>query len=315
MNARDVLEAAEIRELVRVSNFRGAASVLSNWLLIGASLALVGWHPAVWTVVLALVVVGGRQLGLAVLTHEASHRTLLRPLWLNDWVGRWLCGAPGWFSLHRYRLHHLKHHRLTGTPGDPDLGLVTPFPATSASLFRKVIRDLTAVSGLRRVVALLAMDLGFLSYTASLGAERLPPPGSLSALRGAGVHLGPVVLTNGLLFWTLFACGQPWLYAIWVGAYLTTLSLFLRIRSWAEHAGLELSPDVTKNTRTTLANPLARLLIAPHYVNYHFEHHLLMSVPHYRLPRLHRLLRERGVSGPLAAGYGRVLREILPSQV
>jgi fatty acid desaturase len=27
-------------------------------------------------------------------------------------------------------------------------------------------------------------------------------------------------------------------------------------------------------------------------VNYHLEHHLLMTVPHYQLPRLHRLLEE-----------------------
>ena len=37
----------------------------------------------------------------------------------------------------------------------------------------------------------------------------------------------------------------------------------------------------------------ARLLF-PHHVNYHLEHHLYPAVPHYRLPRLHRLLAEKG---------------------
>ena len=53
------------------------------------------------------------------------------------------------------------------------------------------------------------------------------------------------------------------------------------------------------------------MLIAPNGVNYHLEHHLLMTVPHYNLPRLHRLLRDRGVlDGALVAhGYWSVLRD------
>jgi len=43
-----------------------------------------------------------------------------------------------------------------------------------------------------------------------------------------------------------------------------------------------------------LARWWERLLVAPNRLNYHLEHHLLMTVPHHNLPRLHRLLRERG---------------------
>ena len=45
-------------------------------------------------------------------------------------------------------------------------------------------------------------------------------------------------------------------------------------------------------------------------MNYHLEHHLLMTVPHYHLPRLHALLRERGVldGACVERGYWRVLR-------
>ncbi len=35
---------------------------------------------------------------------------------------------------------------------------------------------------------------------------------------------------------------------------------------------------------------LERLFIAPYYVNYHLEHHLLFYVPCYNLPRVHRIL-------------------------
>jgi fatty acid desaturase len=64
-----------------------------------------------------------------------------------------------------------------------------------------------------------------------------------------------------------------------------------------------------RNTRTTRAHVLARLTVAPHHVNYYLEHHLLPTVPHYRLPRLHALLRERGAyeDAAFAASYRQVL--------
>jgi fatty acid desaturase len=49
-----------------------------------------------------------------------------------------------------------------------------------------------------------------------------------------------------------------------------------------------------RNTRTTHAGFLERLFIAPYYVNYHLEHHLLFYVPCYNLPRLHRMLLAKG---------------------
>ncbi len=77
-------------------------------------------------------------------------------------------------------------------------------------------------------------------------------------------------------------------------AWATTFSLFVRIRSIAEHGVTDHSMDPLKNTRTTHASLLARLTVAPHHVNFHLKHHLLPTVPHYRLPAMHRLLVERG---------------------
>ncbi|WP_425402017.1 fatty acid desaturase [Hahella ganghwensis] len=35
-------------------------------------------------------------------------------------------------------------------------------------------------------------------------------------------------------------------------------------------------------------------MFAPHGVNYHCEHHAMPTVPAYHLPRMHKLLKERG---------------------
>jgi fatty acid desaturase len=87
-------------------------------------------------------------------------------------------------------------------------------------------------------------------------------------------------------------------------------SLVLRVRSLAEHACTERTADQRYNTRTTRANLLARITFAPLHVNYHLEHHLLPTVPWWRLPALHRTLAERGVlpASSLARGYIHVLQ-------
>ena len=51
--------------------------------------------------------------------------------------------------------------------------------------------------------------------------------------------------------------------------------------------------------------------MGPNRVNYHMEHHLLITVPHYNLPRFHELLVERGLIGERCVergGYRSVLR-------
>ena len=91
---------------------------------------------------------------------------------------------------------------------------------------------------------------------------------------------------------------------------MTTNKLVARIRSIAEHAVVPDPTDAMGQTRTVRAGWLARLLIAPNLVQYHLEHHLLMTVPHYSLPRFHEMLRERGLldDACIADNYAQVLR-------
>jgi fatty acid desaturase len=65
-----------------------------------------------------------------------------------------------------------------------------------------------------------------------------------------------------------------------------------------------------KNSRTTYANFIERMLFAPHHVNYHAEHHLCMGIPPYNLPAMHKLLLERGYfkEGSLKPNYLEVVK-------
>jgi fatty acid desaturase len=155
------------------------------------------------------------------------------------------------------------------------------------------------------------MDLEIIAYTVTADVRRLPRRPIREHLAAGARNLYGVVLTNAILAAILALTGHGWVYVAWPVAFLTSFGIFVRIRSIAEHACTEASPDPFRNTRTTIAGPLARLLVAPHRVSYHLEHHLLMTVPYFRLPAMHRILVERGAmpEGAVARGYLEVLRQ------
>jgi fatty acid desaturase len=308
LGAADLLTRDEIRAFTRASNWGGAIAIAWSWIVIAGAFAVAAVWPHPATFAAAVIVLGGRQLALAVMMHEGAHGTLFRTRWLNERLTNWLCARPVWSDVARYRTHHLGHHAHTGTDRDPDLGLAPLEPMTRASLARKIARDLTGVAGLRRVAALVLMDLEILRYNVG-GAAKWNR-------RGFGFHAVAfvrntwlVVLTNVAMFAVLSLADAGWLYLAWPLAWLTTFGLFLRIRMLAEHACRHRGSDILRNTRTTKANLIARMTVAPLNVNYHLEHHLLPTTPWFRLPALHRTLVERGALPPdaTAPGYLHVL--------
>ena len=290
---RERLSREEIADLLRFQDSRSWWSIAFNWGVVFAAMALVARWPNPLTVLLALFLIGARQLGFAVLMHEAAHRSLFASKAVNDWAGQWLCAYPIWSDMTVYRPYHLQHHAHTGTQRDPDLGLIRPFPITRESLKRKIWRDLSGQTGVKFARA---------GWKRSVARWHDPA--------GRRASIG-VVVTNALLLGGLAALGQAWLYLLWVGAWLTTHTLVTRIRSIAEHALTPDADDPLGNTRTTLGRWWERLFIAPNRVNYHLEHHLLMTVPHYKLPRMHALLAERGLLARACVereGYAAILR-------
>ena len=162
----------------------------------------------------------------------------------------------------------------------------------------------------KRAKAVLKRDLG-----RSFGKTARARSVSFGKTADAGVagwkNLRGVVVTNAVLLGALVLLGRPELYLLWAGAWLTTYSLVTRIRAIAEHSMVPDPADELRNTRTTLASWWERLFIAPNRVNYHLEHHLLMTVPLYNLPRMHRLLTERKAfdEALVTRGYLAVLRQ------
>ncbi len=305
----DMFSKEEIARLTARSDLMGWSALLFTWGVIAlVFVALARWpNPLTWLV--AFIILGGRQLSLAILMHDASHGTLFRSKWLNDVLADYMCGSPLGIDLKRYRKHHLTHHVKTGTEFDTDRSLTEAFPTTPASLARKFARDLSGISGIKREIGLMMMHLGLVQWTVASEIVKLPQDGRnwRHYLRDGVRNVWKTVLFHALLIGVLSAAGHPWFYLAWVGAYLTTYSLFMRIRSMAEHACTEPGTDMLTNTRSTRAGLLARATVAPLNVNHHIEHHLMASVPYFRLPTMHKMLRKRGLV-PSSPGYLGVLK-------
>lgn len=305
MKAGNYLTSDELKYFTGRSDIRGAWMVIGNWLSIAAIFAVAAQWTNPLTVLLAIVLLGGRQMGLAVLMHEAGHQTLFRSQRLNARVGQWLCAYPVLGDCEAYGASHREHHRTAGTDKDPDLPNYRAYPVSRASFFRKVGRDLCGRTGFKLLYGLVT-------------------GGSRSIMLREGEKSGAVrqgLLANLLLLLLLLALGIGELYALWAIAYLTTYPLIARIRQVAEHGNVPdlYHPDPRLNTRTTLANWIERLLVCPNHVNYHVEHHLLASVPSYRLKQLHATLLQRGFydgyEETLARGYWDVLKRAVPELV
>ncbi len=301
------LSSEEIRDLAERSDAMGLWLMLHVWGTIALAVSVFALWSNPLTFVLAVMVIGSRQLGLAILMHEAAHNALFKTRRINEFAGEWLCGRPILAELGAYRHYHLTHHRFTQTDKDPDLVLSSKFPTTRASLIRKFVRDLTGQTGIKQLMAQIAMSVRLGGDDDAREAATLDAAQAFKARelwKSFPVFVG-IMLVMG-------AVGDWWYgLAFWLLPFLTWFQFVLRIRNIAEHGATETSENPLQNVRTTHASVLERAFVAPYWVNYHLEHHLVMHVPCWKLPGMHRLLVAKGLGPQMnqADGYAKALGE------
>lgn len=299
LRARDLMTEQELIEVRTRKTWKSVGLIAHAWALILGAIAMVALWPNPVTFLLSVAIIGSRQLGLAILMHDGAHGANAVATGTNQVLSQWFCAYPVFADTQSYRRYHLQHHAHTQQAADPDLVLSAPFPITKASYRRKFWRDITGRTGFAQRKA---------QFINALGDPAWP-------WRRRAAHfwakLGPQCLVNALLLAGLTAAGVWWAYPLlWILPLLTWMMVITRVRNIAEHAVVPDSNDPLRNTRTTKAGFLERLFVAPYYVNYHLEHHLLAYVPCYNLPRVHEIL----MRGPLAPrlevqpGYAAVMR-------
>ncbi|MEL6858158.1 MAG: fatty acid desaturase family protein [Pseudomonadota bacterium] len=296
----DLFTREEWEHVSRRSDLIGLGMVVHCWAVIALAMVAAIWQPLL--IIIAVPIIGARQLGLAILMHEAAHGGLSRHRKINDFFGHWLSGAPIGGSLPSYRNYHLQHHKFAQQAEDPDLSLSAPFPITKTSLQRKIIRDLTGQTFYRQRFNQFANALGFNIREGVATANRM------QAAREAA---WPFFSTNMLLLIGLSLIGYWWAFFIlWLLPLATWNMMATRLRNIAEHAVVPDHNDPMRHARTTHAGWIERVFLAPYWVNYHCEHHMFMHLPFYRLAEAHRLLHRKGITAQMEVqnGYWGVIR-------
>jgi len=310
------------------SAWAGPLLVAHCWVVIVLSVAVGIVIP--WLIPLCVMVIGTRQLGLAILMHEAAHGGLSKTGRLNDFLGHWLCAVPIGASLNAYRPYHLTHHRFAQQAEDPDLMLSAPFPVSPASLRRKLIRDLTGQTFFKQRVLLPLAQTRATSRSSSPKGDSAKEPRSSSPKDDSATGMSdsahqyesivtgrsvlPFLAFNAVLLAGFVAAGLWWaFFALWLLPMATWFPMVTRLRNIAEHACVEGSAvDPFRAARTTRAAWWERAFIAPYWVNFHAEHHLFMHVPCWKLPALHRAIhaRPQAAAMEVALDYASVLRAV-----
>ncbi|MDP6182159.1 MAG: fatty acid desaturase family protein, partial [SAR86 cluster bacterium] len=235
----DVISEEQYEEIKVKQDWRNVLSISSNWMQMAAAMVLFYFYPNAITFLVALVIIGSKQFALAVLAHDAAHNLLFTNNKVNDWVGQWLCAYPIFQDNRVYRPYHLKHHRHTETEEDPDLVLSSPFPITKRSFTRKVFRDLTGMTGVRR-------------YGGSLiSIFRTKGDNFINKISKTSNKLYGFLISNLLIF-VLISTTMHWslFLLLWWLPSFTYYSLIIRIRNISEHAVTPGNNDFD-NTRTT----------------------------------------------------------------
>jgi fatty acid desaturase len=232
--------------------------------------------------ILLVFVMGLRMNAFGVILHEGSHGLLAKSRVLNDRICNW--GIAFWTvnSVEEYRPTHRLHHRYLGQERDPDRVFYL-VPYRRGALTSLLLQDLLGVTAFRRATTRISGTSTESGAPASLLAR---PQLLIGKFVTQLVVLGQFIvfqgLQRGILFYVVF----------WLVPIVCMYPMILRLKTITEHfdPGLRDPNRVQWIARTSYAGWLENHLVGAR-MEYHFEHHVLPTIPYRGLKKLHRQLR------------------------
>jgi fatty acid desaturase len=212
-----------------------------------------------------------------------------------------------------YRVIHRLHHNNLYAPLDPDTALHGGYPRGKWYLIRKLLKDLSGLTAWKTYAYFLG---GAPALNTQTNVAVRPLDDTSAKLRSEARSDRNMVVVFHVALLLVFAWSGYLLeyLVLWILPLVTVVQAILRLRAIAEHgATTDFSSPLTA-ARTNVGPAWLEWLIFPHHVNYHIEHHLYASVPHYNLPALHREMRAHGVLEgaeviPFRATLGKIFAE------
>ncbi len=247
--------------------------ITAHYSLSYGPLAWFSW-PALW------IIVASRQHAILVLMHETAHGTAFQNKTVNEFFGETLCSIPFFITMKKYRRDHLAHHKWCNSKDDPDwvrkIGneeerLHWSFP----------IKKTGIIYWIRLWYASVIYQFGSISRINSVRNKENKFQNIAKVVFFILAAL-TLIYTN---LWIIFAL-------FWVFPFVIVSPLLLRLRSVAEHFGLEYESEYSETRNVIFSSHIENFIFAPHNISFHLVHHLYADVPFYSLNSLHRLLMD-----------------------
>jgi fatty acid desaturase len=280
-----------LRSLARPALGDSLGGLAALWIETAVLLAAINFLPLLplgWAIPLGcllVVLMGTRMNAFGVVVHEGSHGFLARRRNLNDQLCNWSAAFWTINSVEEYRPTHRLHHRYLGWERDPDRNFYL-VPARRGALTALVLQDLAGVTAFRRAFTRISGT----SQESEAPASLLARPGLL-----VGKLLTQLAVLGQFLLFQGVARGIIFYVVFWLIPIVCMYPMMLRLKTIAEHydPGLRDSKKVFWIARTSRAGWLQNHVIGAR-MEYHFEHHVLPTIPYAGLRRLHRRLDQLG---------------------
>ena len=269
------------------NNWRSILELGSTYGFIALALWLLKVHPHWSAYPVSFLVIGLMQYRLVMSSHEAVHKTLLSPVWLNETFGSVNAALVG-VSFFNYRKTHLEHHKSPQYIRDD----------TDAYIYGPLLKSRPGIPRLALLLLGVWVDIWVKMRRKLVGVR---PKEAKTAAAAATDSQMWLIVTMQLAMLALFTLGlQWWQYGVFWFAPIFVVALTMdRIRIFVEHGYwflfMDPTPSVDEALQATVdieANFLESYLLAPFGFIYHQAHHAQLTVPYYNLPRLSRILLE-----------------------
>ncbi len=284
------LPPALVKELTKLNPLKSSLSILQTILVLAGliSVAIYFWTP--WIIIPLMILIATQQQACFVLAHDAAHYRLFQNRILNDVIGR-AVATPVGISVCSYRIVHRLHHNHLYAPQDPDIPLCAGYPRGRQYLMKKLLKDLLGGTAIKNISYFFGNPANNNGDSGKLIDDTSPV-----LKKAADRDRWTIVLFHISMPIAAYLSGFLVEYILlWLVPMLTFLQPILRLRAICEHGAVSSTDSPLKASRTNLAPAWVRFLLFPHHVNYHVEHHLYPSIPHYNLPKCHQEMKKAGI--------------------
>ena len=282
-------QVAELRKDQR--NLHAAAHVLATYALLAGAFWLLKAYPNSATYIFCFFFIGLMQYRLVMSTHEATHKNLFFPVWLNEFFGVFHSALVG-ISFFNYRKTHLEHHK---NPQSIDEDI-------DSYIYRPLLEAKPGIRRLSLLVFGVVYDVAEKVVRKLRGATRRATSERVQNPTPLWMQMVPIAVCQVAIISFFVYFFKWWYYPIFwcVPVVLIALSLD-RARTFLEHGfqyifsnqTWESFKEAPQSTVDIDTNAVERFLFAPFGFAYHQAHHTYLTVPFYNLNKLADLLEQK----------------------